>query len=143
MNSKYKIFSLLIFAGLLLFSSCQYEDGPRFSLRSKKARAVNTWYIDKVYEEGVDKTDDYKKVFVNYKLEIKKDDNYVLTYRLLNASDYSEKGTWKFSDDRSKLLFTPSGTNQENAYTLLRLKNNEAWAKTIMNNKNVEIHLKD
>jgi len=42
------------------------------SLRSKRARAANNWLLDKAFENGVDKTDDYKKVFVNYKMVIKK-----------------------------------------------------------------------
>lgn len=137
-------FNLTIYTIVSLFYlGCQYEDGPNMSLRSKKARAVNTWYIDKVYEEGIDKTNDYKNAYVNYTLEIKDDDNYNLSYRPFNIGNYSENGTWKFSDDKSKILFTPVNTTQANEFKILRLKNNEAWVSGIVNNKQVEIHYKD
>lgn len=127
---------------LTFFSACTYEDGPKMSLRSKTARIVNTWYIDKVYEEGVDKTDDYKSVYVNYKLDIKSDDNYDLSYKAGNLINYSESGTWRFSDDKVNLLHTPkNGT--EGSWKILRLKNSEFWAEMSLNNKNVKVYFKD
>ncbi|HEY1044885.1 MAG TPA: hypothetical protein VGF79_00505, partial [Bacteroidia bacterium] len=60
-----------------------------------------------------------------------------------NIGNYSENGTWKFSDDKSKILFTPVNTTQANEFKILRLKNNEAWVSGIVNNKQVEIHYKD
>ena len=54
---KLKNIYLLIFPALVFVSSCIYEDGPKMSFRSKKARAVNTWVIDKAYGGGVDNTD--------------------------------------------------------------------------------------
>ncbi len=136
--------SPIIITALILtfFSACTYEDGPKMSLRSKTARIVNTWYIDKVYEEGVDKTDDYKSVYVNYKLDIKSDDNYDLSYKAGNLINYSESGTWRFSDDKVNLLHTPkNGT--EGSWKILRLKNSEFWAEMSLNNKNVKVYFKD
>lgn len=138
---KYSIYILL--AAVITLSSCKYEDGPKLSLRSKKARAVNTWYIDKMYEEGVDKTDAYKNMYVNYKLEIKDDNNYTINYRPFNIGEYNEKGTWKFSGDKQNIIFTPANTTQENSFKILRLKNNEAWVKNTIDGKQVEWHLKD
>ena len=140
---KLKNIYLLIFPLLVFMSSCIYEDGPKMSFRSKKARVVNTWYIDKAYEAGVDKTDAYKSAFVNYKLDLKNDDNYSLTYKAYNLLDYSEKGTWKLSDDNLYIVFKPNNTNQENKSKILRLKNHEAWVIVNVNNKDVELHLKD
>ena len=48
-------YSLTMLAIILMVSACKYDDGPKFSLRSKTHRAVNTWYLDKAYENGVDK----------------------------------------------------------------------------------------
>lgn len=141
MTTKLNLFVLTLFS--MFYFGCQYEDGPKMSLRSKKARAVNTWYIDKVYEEGIDRTDNYKSAYVDYSLEIKSDDNYTLSYRPFSFGNYTEKGTWKFSDDKSKILFTPVNTSQANEFKILKLKNNEAWVSGIINNKQVEIHYKD
>jgi hypothetical protein len=133
------ILTLLI---AVTFTGCIYEDGPKFSLRSKEARMINTWNIDKVYEEGVDKTDDYKSVYVNYKLDLKSDKNYDLSYKAGNLLNYSESGTWKLSDDKTKLLYTPKN-GKESSWTILRLKNSEFWAEMSLNNKTVKIYFKD
>lgn len=137
-NTYYLFFSLMVFV-----SSCIYEDGPKMSFRSKKARAVNTWYIDKAYESGSDKTDDYKSAYKNYSLQLKSDDNYRIAYRAFNLVDIEEKGTWKFSDDHLYIVFTPANTTQENKSKILRLKNHEAWVIVNINNKDVEFHLVD
>ncbi len=53
---------LLILAAFLFVavSGCgKYEDGPSFSFMPKKARLVNTWKIEKVYENEEDVTDIY------------------------------------------------------------------------------------
>jgi len=140
---KLKNIYLLIFPIVVFMSSCIYEDGPKMSFRSKKARAVNSWFIDKAYEAGVDKTDAYKTAFVNYQLELKNDDNYRLSYKAYNILDYVETGTWTLSDDKLYILFKPANTNQENKSKILRLKNHEAWVIVNVNNKDVELHLVD
>lgn len=140
---KLKNIYLLIFSATVFMSSCIYEDGPKMSFRSKKARAVNTWFIDKAYEEGVDKTDFYKTGFVNYELNLKNDDNYRLSYRAYNIVDIVETGTWTLSDDKLYIVFKPANTTQENKSKILRLKNHEAWVIVNINNKDVELHLKD
>ena len=140
---KLKNIYLLIFSATVFMSSCIYEDGPKMSFRSKKARAVNTWFIDKAYEEGVDKTDFYKTGFVNYELNLKNDDNYRLSYRAYNLLNYVETGTWDLSDDKLYIVFKPSNTTQENKSKILRLKNHEAWVIVNINNKDVEFHLVD
>ncbi len=140
---KLKNIYLLIFSATVFMSSCIYEDGPKMSFRSKKARAVNTWFIDKAYEEGVDKTDFYKTGFVNYELNLKNDDNYRLSYRAYNLLNYVETGTWDLSDDKLYIVFKPANTTQENKSKILRLKNHEAWVIVNINNKDVEFHLVD
>lgn len=140
---KLKNIYLLIFSATVFMSSCIYEDGPKMSFRSKKARAVNTWFIDKAYEEGVDKTDFYKTGFVNYELNLKNDDNYRLSYRAYNLLNYVETGTWDLSDDKLYIVFKPANTTQENKSKILRLKNHEAWVIVNINNKDVELHLRD
>jgi hypothetical protein len=135
---------LLIICTLSLFlCSCTYEEGPKFSLLSKKSRAINTWTLDKAFENGVDKTDDYKRWYVNYKIEIKKDDSYELSYSLFNIGKYTESGSWKFSDDKLKIIFTPKGTPQNNEWKILRLKNSECWVVQKIDGKDVELRMKD
>lgn len=140
---KLKIGILLMLVLTLSIQACKYEEGPKLSLRSKHTRAVNTWVLDKVYENGNDKTDEYKNAFVNYSATLNDDETYEIKYRPFNISDYIEKGTWKFSSDKSKIEFKPENQNEGNPWTILRLKEHEAWIVQKINGKDLELHLKD
>lgn len=138
-----KIFLLVCLAASLSFQGCKYEEGPMLSLSSKKNRAVNKWVIDKVYEKGVDKTEEYKRFFVNYSIELKSDKNYVLKYRPFNLSDYEEKGTWDFSGDKKQIIFKPIDQSSGSIWNILRLKSNEAWVTQMVDGEELELHMKD
>lgn len=136
--------SLYILIIVAFFSACKYEDGPKFSLRSKAHRAINTWYLDQAFEEGANKTDDYKNGYYNYQIAIKKDKTYEIKYRPFNTFDYKETGTWDFNGDKSNLNFTPtSGSNNTSSWKILRLKETEIWVVQKINGKDVELHMKD
>lgn len=140
---KNHIILTCIFILAVMTQSCKYEEGPALSLRSKNSRAVNAWVIDQVFENGNDKTEEYKNTFVNYKAELKDDDTYIIQYRPFNISDYTEKGTWQFSDDKLKIEFTPENQKEGNPWKILRLKEHEAWIVQQINGKEVELRLKD
>lgn len=134
---------ILIIIATFILAGCRYEDGPKLSLRSAKARAVNTWYIDKVYENGVDKTDAYKNAYVNYSMSIKKDNTYELKYRPYNVGDYLETGDWSFSGDKAFINFTPKGSSSQSKWKILRLKEKETWVIQNINGNDVELRMKD
>jgi hypothetical protein len=100
------------------FNSCKkYEDGPMLSFRSKKARLVNVWVIEKVMSDGVDVTSNYPE---DYTLEFKDDETFLLTTNNLEFD-----GSWKFSDDKTNVLLTPTKTGIEEKYFIKKLKNKE------------------
>lgn len=141
-NTKnlFLLITVLILTGL---QACKYEDGPAISLRSKKARAANTWEIEKAFENDVDKTDSYKNSFVNYKMVMEKNGDYTLTYRPFNISDYREEGSWKFDDNKNAIAFTPKGKSTGDNWKILRLKEHEAWIIQKIDGEDVELHMKD
>ena len=132
-----------ILALSILFAACKYEDGPKLSLRTKKHRAVNTWHIDKVFENGMDKTTDYKNAFVNYQIDLKSDNTYKLKYRPFNLSDYLETGNWAFSNDKVFINFTPKDSKSPGQWKILRLTETETWVIQNINGKDVELRMKD
>lgn len=134
---------LIPLIALIVFAGCKYEDGPKLSLRSKKARAVNTWYIDEVYENGVNKTSDYKNAYVNYSMTIKDDNKYELKYRPFNVGDYTETGEWSFSGDKQYINFGPQGGSGSSRWKILRLKETETWVIQTIDGKDVELRMKD
>lgn len=117
---------------VLLLSSCsKFEDGPKFSLRTKKARLTNDWVMDKVFINDVDKTSDYAAFYNGFVLSIKKDETYTTTSPNGNTS-----GTWELGEDKDDIRFqqtTPAG-NGEVSYRILRLTNKEFWGRLQLSN---------
>ena len=100
-----------------------------------------------VKENGVDKTNDYRNVFQNYKLIMDKNNmKYTLTYKLLGIADYSETGSWDLSSDKLFLVLTKDGTASSPSSTsnwkILKLKEKELWIETNTNSSTLtELHL--
>lgn len=129
-----------VFALILIFSSCKYEDGPFLSLRSKTERLVKEWKLDQFFENGVEKTDEAKSQFSNYTLTIYNNNTYTLTYSLNGVLPYSESGTWKFANKKKDLILTDDG--DETKYEILKLKETQLWVIGNWDNNEYEIRLK-
>lgn len=111
-------------------NSCKkYEDGPLLSLRSKTARIVNEWVIDKVMTNGVDVTANYPD---DYLLTINDD----LTYTMLGNA-VTQEGTWAFDEKKESIIFTLTSSGMEYLYTIKRLKNKEL---TLVQDINSEVY---
>jgi hypothetical protein len=82
-----KVFASIAIVALLVGSvsvtGCgKYEEGPSVSLRTKKARVVGTWEIEKVMENGVDITTDIRAVIASESIEFKKDETFTASQTL-------------------------------------------------------------
>jgi len=122
-----RIFTTLIVLLTVLFvmPSCgKYDDGPAFSIIPKKNRVANTWKIDKVFINDVDRTSIYAEYIKTYKLELTTSGSLTETYTISTGS-VSETGTWAFENSDENLAFTISGL--KNSYKILRLKSSEMW----------------
>jgi len=114
---------------ILAFSSCgKYEDGPAFSLASKKSRLVNVWQLDKAFENGVevqlsaDDKDDY--------MEFTKDNKIKATI-VSGSQSTTVEGTWEFDSKKENIItkITVMGITIEQTLKILRLKSNELWVE--------------
>jgi hypothetical protein len=98
---------------LMAFASCaKYDDGPAFSLYSKKERATGNWRFEKVIENGVDKTEDYANQTVN----MLKNGDVFWTQGYYDGywNPYGIGGTWSFASNKEQIemRFT-QGVSQE------------------------------
>jgi hypothetical protein len=115
---------LTLFVVGFLFTSCyKYEEGPRFSLLSRKARLCNEWVLQTYLDNGTDKT----IVGETTTLTIENDGTYsISTVRNEMGQVQSEfsHGTWVFLDAKGQVVMTDS---QEGAipltYDILELRN--------------------
>ena len=115
--------------GFLLSSCYKYEEGPRFSLLSRKARLCNEWKLETYLDNGTDKTDANATVT----LTIEKDGTYSMsTVRNEMGQVQSEfsHGTWIFQDGKGQIVMTDSqdGAIPE-TFDILELRNSSLQLK--------------
>ena len=139
----------LLFASfaLLFFISCgKYEDGPSFSILSKKSRVVGEWYYEGIYVDGQEMTtpDD----LVGFSSTFEKNGDY-LDMAVDAGNPFVTVGTWEFANDKEELAITTQYVDWNNTlvyntinYKILRLTNKELWYSRIVNGSEYEIHLK-
>lgn len=122
---RLKNISILVLALILItpFAGCKkYDEGPAFSLRTKKARVANEWKIDHAFEisSGAVTTQDY----FNETWEFTKEGEFF--ERKNGVIDKS--GTWDFISDKEAIQVNKVGANSK-IFTILKLKNKEMWLR--------------
>lgn len=128
--------SLILTLVLVSVTSCKkYEDGPAFSLRTKKARITGEWKIESVTFKGSDVTAATTAILgANYMLEIEKDGKYKI------VGNFPDDGTWKFGEDKDDIYTTSSKAGSvEQSFRILRLMNKELWLRQTASNGDVSI----
>ena len=123
-----KISSKTILAGGLLTAvsvspSCgKYDDGPGFSLASKKSRLAGTWELDKLtYSNG-----SVADLIGSVDAEFEKDGDYSIRTTTSDSYTYTDSGDWEFSSDKEEIEFDPDqGSDFE--WEIKRLTNKELW----------------
>jgi hypothetical protein len=119
------------FALILLFlsiSSCKkYEEGPNFSLRTKKARLSGEWYLT----ESTLSNTSIKFTDKDIDYIIKNDQSYTYQFNLGFLTTKIE-GKWEFNDKKSSVIFTPNDKNiAPTTYEILMLKHNMLKLKLV------------
>jgi hypothetical protein len=136
----------LLFLFLIgIATSCKkYEEGPSFTLLSKKARIANTWKLDRYYENNVEKTSDAQTVFKDFVLVIDNNNmKYTKTFKAFGLLNYNETGSWAFSSNQSDVDFKPDDSNiKPYAWKILKLKNTECAFSYVSNNNTYKLYLK-
>lgn len=121
------------------FASCKkYEEGPLVSLTPRAERAANTWIISYAEEDGQNVSEEYDQ----FELYMNTDGDAELkaSYSAFGV-DYNTTtdGTWSFTNEEENLLLDFEDDDQDNEYTILRLKNDELWLRDL--DRDLELHL--
>lgn len=108
-RTSQRLFLAAALVTVLNFQSCgKYDDGPAFTLKTKKGRLVREWEVVKVYD------DDGEQVFpyggsdydMSIEFEFEKDGDFDQTFTYSYGGDtytYGYKGDWEFSSDKEEL----------------------------------------
>lgn len=125
MKIKTKLFLsiLSILSVAFILGSCnKYEEGPSFSLLTKKMRITGTWKLEKVIDSdgSVEYPDEELKVTISKDGSISYD-----------MGGFSISGTWDFIKDKEfiRLELSLFGETSIQEFQILKLKNKELWLK--------------
>ncbi len=139
-----KNISILIVLSILVlgFMSCQkYEQGPGVSFRSKTKRLANTWRIQSVTVNGVERA--AEPFYAKQKHYIYESGSYIINIIdpiTLEAEDV--QGQWSLYDEDRKLSVNRNSfngvTDSLEDYQILKLKEKSLWLRKLDNT--VEYH---
>ncbi len=122
---------LFLAAGLFLLASCgKFEEGPGFTLRSKKARLSGDWKLKEITVNGSTTYNGEPLMSDQYvlKFSFEKDGKYnfseIITDDANSVYTDTETGTWDWKEDS---LMLKSSTNSEDVIHVSRLTNSEFW----------------
>lgn len=133
--TRYALLIAIIFS---LLACRKYDEGPAFSLRSKKQRLANVWKIETYLVNGEDKTSTIDSMYLTF--EFRKDGAY---QELMSHSHmyYIDTGRWKFIEDKEAIEIYR--TNDTITWQITRLEEKELWAiYTPLSFFRFEYHLK-
>lgn len=115
--------------GTILLASCsKYDDGPAFSLRSKKERIANTWRVQKATNNGNDVTTSFEE----YQLQMLIDGDATLAalYTLGDLTfEFQTNGTWSLVNNNEDLRLDLQNDAADATYEILRLMEEELWLR--------------
>ena len=132
-----KISSKTILASSLLTAvsvspSCgKYDDGPGFSLASKKSRLTGTWELDKLKRSN-GSLENLNVLSIDIEFEkdgdynIKTTRSYTNSFGNIDRYTYFDSGEWEFSSDKEELEFDPSDSG-DYEWEIDRLTNKQLW----------------
>jgi len=112
---------------VLNFASCsKYEDGPSFSLRSKKARLTGEWEIVKV---GTQTIGDTYEIVWDFSKDGSWSQSSTYTYSGGQTYSYTYNGDWEWAADKEdlKVTYTDGSNTSTQQFKITRLTNKELW----------------
>ncbi len=120
-----KAISSFFLIGFLVTSCYKYEEGPRISLLSRKARICNEWRLGTYLDNGTDKTN----LDETTTLTIEKDGTYSISTvksELGQLQSTFSHGTWVFQNGQGQIIMTGSQTGATPVtYDILELRNSQ------------------
>ncbi|HBS85419.1 MAG: hypothetical protein A2W91_16555 [Bacteroidetes bacterium GWF2_38_335] len=129
----------VLLAGVaIIFSSCgKYEDGPKISLKSKKARVAAEWVVEKTYFNDTEQTLDGDEQYYIMALEKDGTGKYIVEAHTDSEGNAVAGGEaeieWEFDEDnlkiRTRMKFGDAWSDWGDYTEITRLKENELWTK--------------
>ncbi len=125
-----KLTTLLLAAALVFGStSCKYEEGPAVSLRTKKARVVGEWVIEKTIESDGEIDTDWDGFEITYNDDGTGVQTYTYTFGGVTTTS-TDNFSWEFTDSKKNIKTTDEDGDAIES-KILKLKNDEMWIEDL------------
>lgn len=120
---------LLTLVILISYGCSKYDDGPAFSLRTKKARLTGEWELEEIIVNGVSQAldSDYDMIW-----EFERNGDFTQTMDYGSYS-YNYNGEWEFDDNGEELEIQSSYSGINQTFEITRLSSNDLWLEISMN----------
>lgn len=133
---KIKLSTIIIVTSILAITTIQsckkYEEGPRFSLRSKTERVSNIWSVENYKVAGSDLTSlvsGYTETFTN-------NGTYSYSWLIANGA-----GTWAFQNDNAEIKLSGNDDQSSRTLYILKLEEKSFWYYYMVGDDKHELHL--
>lgn len=124
---KILFFALLFF---VIVSCNKYENGPSFSLLSKKSRVVGDWKLKETLLN--DQAFSVNNNVLSNTYSFTKQNEYIISGMANQNQPSEQKGTWAFGDKKETLITVVDGVTD--TWDISRLKNKSLWLKKELSN---------
>ncbi|HTF02474.1 MAG TPA: hypothetical protein VK826_00550 [Bacteroidia bacterium] len=120
----------ILVGGFVLPACKKYDDGPAFTVLTKKMRLDGEWVVESYYEDDVDRTSAYRSLIESELLVMDKKGTWTLTAtENFFHTTGTENGTWTWATDKEDLskVTTSNSPSTLEVWHILRLTNKEFW----------------
>ena len=123
-------FAILLCTATLVSSCGKYEEGPSFTILTKKMRLTGDWTATALTIN--DQVQDINGITTTISINNDGTYAYVIQYTLgtLSYTD-TENGTWEFNSDKSGVLFMEDDQSTAVDRTIVKLTNKEMKLRTV------------
>ncbi len=127
----------LVLLSILLSSCKKYDEGPAFSLASKKERLCKKWQIEKFMFNNMDRTSTVDSMYLTY--EFTKDGKYqeIMAHTHMY---YVIDGKWDFINNKESILITWSQSDNL-IWEIKKLEKDRLWLVQHFDLVDIEYHL--
>jgi hypothetical protein len=133
------ILSIFAATTMILSSCAKYEEGPSFTLLTKKARIVGTWTLTEVTVNGT--VEDLEGMIIKSTLEKDGTGSMSMTW---SGFTFTSDLEWEFDEEKEHLR-TRSKDVDETEFSeweegeIIRLTNSEFWVRTVETENSVTV----
>lgn len=112
----------LVIGAAFLFGCGKYEEGPFFSLRTKKMRVTGEWEMDEIVVDN----QNYTSAYNFFEIEFTNDNDFTERVQVGGFETFTSEGEWEFKRGKEEIeLDYDDGTRVD--FTIIRLTNTELW----------------